>query len=164
MPRLYASRAQLCPVLRVGSMGASQKSYRLYSCARCAVQVRICSDCDRGNQYCAGDCAQIRRRESLCRAGLRYQLSYRGAMHHAARQCAWREREIQRVTHQSSVPSVDAGIVGTSLTAVEESDSELVTLPTLPQCPCMLLLFPCCCFCWRPLPVFARWGPLRGGP
>ena len=50
-------------------MRASEKTYRLYSCGRCAEQVRICRDCDRGNRYCAGECAQIRRRESLRRAG-----------------------------------------------------------------------------------------------
>jgi hypothetical protein len=32
-------------------MAASEQSYRLYNCGRCAQQVRICRDCDRGNQY-----------------------------------------------------------------------------------------------------------------
>ena len=54
-------------------MRAGEESYRLYSCGRCAQQVRICRGCDRGNQYCAGECARIRRRESLRRAGERYQ-------------------------------------------------------------------------------------------
>ena len=111
LPCLYASDARLCPVLRVGSMGASEKTYRMYGCGRCAEQVRICSDCDHGNVYCAGECAQIRRRESLCRAGERYQLSYRGACLHAARQSAWRQRQAQIVTHQGSLPSTDTLIV-----------------------------------------------------
>ena len=145
-------------------MRASQKSYRLYNCARCAVQVRICSDCDRGDQYCAGDCAQIRRRESVCRAGLRYQLSFRGASKHAARQSAWRARRMQIVTHQGSVPGVDAGIVVTSFTVSEESDVELVALPPVLQRQPMRSLVSCCSFCWRPLPAFARLGPLRSGP
>ena len=71
-------------------MRASEQSYRLYSCGRCAQQVRICCECDRGNLYCAGECALIRRSESLRRAGARYQLSYRGACCHAARQRRWR--------------------------------------------------------------------------
>lgn len=145
-------------------MRASQKSYRLYSCARCAVQVRICSDCDHGNQYCAGDCAQIRRRESRCRAGVRYQLSFRGASKHAARQSAWRARRMQIVTHQGSVPGVDAGIVVTSLPVTEESDVELVALPPVLQRPHMRWRVPRCSFCLRPLPAFARLGPLHSGP
>ena len=95
-----------------GSMGARQKPYRLYSCGRCARQVRICCECDRGNRYCAGACAKIRRRESLLRAGERYQLSYRGACGHAARQSAWRSRQAQKVTHQGSLSSADAVIAG----------------------------------------------------
>ena len=145
-------------------MRASQKSYRLYNCARCAVQVRICSDCDRGDQYCADDCAQIRRRESVCRAGVRYQRSFRGASKHAARQSAWRARRMQIVTHQGSVPGVDAGIVATTLPVTEDSDVELLALlPVLQRSP-MRSRESRCSFCWRPLPVFARLGPLRSGP
>jgi hypothetical protein len=87
-------------------MGASEKTYRLYSCARCAKQVRTCGDCDRGNRYCAEGCARERRRESLRRACCRYQQSYRGALKHAARQRAWRACCAQKVTHHGSlVPS-----------------------------------------------------------
>ena len=145
-------------------MRASQKSYRLYNCARCAVQVCICSHCDRGDQYCADDCAQIRRRESVCRAGVRYQRSFRGASKHAARQSAWRARRMQIVTHQGSVPGVDAGIVVTSFTMTEESDVELVALPPVSQRQPLRSLVSRCSFCWRPLPAFARLGPLRSGP
>jgi hypothetical protein len=28
-----------------------EPTYRLYNCRRCAVQVRICAQCDRGNIY-----------------------------------------------------------------------------------------------------------------
>jgi late competence protein required for DNA uptake (superfamily II DNA/RNA helicase) len=42
-----------------------EPAYRLYNCERCGVQVRICQRCDHGNVYCAGECAGIRRRESL---------------------------------------------------------------------------------------------------
>ena len=87
-------------------MRASEESYRLYSCRRCAQQVRICRRCDRGHQYCAGECARIRRGESLRRAAQRYQQSYRGACRHAARQRAWRVRHAQKVTHQGSLSTV----------------------------------------------------------
>ena len=96
-------------------MAASEQSYRLYNCARCAQQVRICRECDRGNQYCAGECAQIRRRESLHRAARRYQSSYRGACAHAARQRAWRERQTQQVTHHGSL------CIGLSVTVASSS-------------------------------------------
>ena len=164
LPRLYASRAQLCPVPCARSMRASQKSYRLYNCARCAVQVRICSGCDRGNQYCAGDCARIRRRESQCRAGVRYQSTFRGASMHAARQSAWRVRRTQIVTHQGSVPGIDAGIVVSTLPVTEESDVELVALLPILRRAHMHSRVSLCSFCWRRLPVFARLGPLRCGP
>ena len=141
-------------------MAARAKSYRLYSCARCAVQVRICSDCDRGNQYCAGDCARIRRRESLCRAGFRYQLSYRGALRHAARQSAWRQRRQQKVTHQGSIAGVDAAIVTVIFTTTQASH---VALPP-PYLSLADRALPSCSFCGRPLPPFTRLGPLRSGP
>lgn len=145
-------------------MGASRKSYRLYSCRRCAAQVRICSDCDRGNQYCAGDCAPIRRRESVYRAGIRFQSSFRGALLHAARQSAWRERRTQKVTHQGSVLGIDALIVVAIPTTTEERHVDLASLPAPPHQPRTVPAVHHCSFCWRPLPAFSRRGPLRGGP
>ena len=44
---------------------------RLFLCARCQRQVRICSYCDRGNQYCGPACARAARNESLRSAGAR---------------------------------------------------------------------------------------------
>jgi hypothetical protein len=82
-----------------------EPAYRLYNCARCQLQVRICVRCDHGNVYCAGECASIRRRESLSRAQARYQRSRRGARRHAERQRQWRARQRQTpqlVTHQGS--------------------------------------------------------------
>jgi len=186
-PCLYASDARFCPVLRVGSMRANEKTYRLYGCGRCAQQVRICRDCDHGNVYCAGECAQIRRTESLHRAGERYQLSHRGACRHAARQSAWRKRRVQKVTHQGSLPSGETPIVAVIATQTTTEGTHADTLPI--QLPPQLHSMPraalsaahtCahprwhahhmaasahrCSFCWRALPAFARWGPLRGGP
>lgn len=77
-------------------------SYRLFNCARCRLQVRLCSRCDRGQVYCLEGCAAIARRECLRRAGRRYQQTHRGAMHHAARQRAYRlrlARRLEKVTH-----------------------------------------------------------------
>jgi hypothetical protein len=45
-------------------------SARLYHSVGCHCQVVICRQCDRGNVYCAGDCAEQARKASLHRAGL----------------------------------------------------------------------------------------------
>ena len=169
-------------------MAASEQTYRLYNCARCAQQVRICRGCDRGNQYCAGVCARLRRRESLRRAGQRYQRSYRGACAHAARQRAWRERQPQEVTHQGSVATAVSVTVANSSTqttiehrthvdiaAVEpqaHSGCELAVRLELANLPRHArgaaheahLLRLRCSVCRRVLPPFVRLGPLRGGP
>ena len=149
-------------------MRASEQSYRLYSCRRCAQQVRICRNCDHGHQYCAGECARLRRRESVRRAGVRYQRSYHGACRHAARQRRWRSRQTKKVTHQGSPEVVGAAIVVATLitTAGDHADRATVTVllsapflrAALPQAPTR------CCFCGRRLSRFARLGPLRGGP
>ena len=168
-------------------MGAREKTYRLYSCGRCAGQVRICCDCDRGNRYCAGECAPIRRRESLRRAGERYQLSYRGACRHAARQSAWRERQARKVTHQGSLAGAGALIVAAIAmqTTTEGTHADIAPIhpplppPNMPRAAHgaaatgvqarwhahrMAPSAQRCGFCWRALPAFARLGPLRGGP
>ena len=139
-------------------MGTSEDSYRLYSCRRCAQQVRICRRCDRGHQYCAGECARIRRRESLRRAGQRYQQSYRGACRHAARQRAWR---IKKVTHHGSISASVPRIVVAIATTIEGTDADSACATPLPQRD---RFSPRCCWCGRTLGRFVRLGPLRSGP
>lgn len=158
-----------------GFMGASEKSYRLYSCARCARQVRICGYCDRGNRYCAAGCARIRRRESLRRASQRYQESYRGACQHAARQRAWRQRHAQKVTHQGSQASAVAFIVASISTTTQGTYAD--TASVRPQPPTAArrararlpihhaaLPPPRCGFCGCVLSHFARFGASRARP
>jgi hypothetical protein len=151
-------------------MRASEESYRLYSCRRCAQQVRICRHCDRGNRYCSGECAPVRRRESLRRAGARYQLSYHGACCHAARQQVWRARQTQKVTHQGSPEALVAVIVApTSITTPENHAEHTVVTPSPADNGDRAAVFRIqapvrCCFCGRRLSRFARLGPLRGGP
>ena len=79
-----------------------RESHRFFLCARCRVQVRICSDCDRGNIYCLDECAGIRRGESLREAGCRYQQTPKGARNHARRQRDYVARRREKVTHQGS--------------------------------------------------------------
>ena len=89
-----------------GGAGMGERLVRMYECRRCGTWVGVCSECERGQVYCAGECAQLSRRESLRRAGSRYQSSRRGAHRHAARQRRWRQQrrsdcDMQIVTHQS---------------------------------------------------------------
>jgi hypothetical protein len=145
-----------------------EPSHRLYNCACCGQQVQICRGCDRGNVYCASRCAAQRRRESLRRAGKRYQCSYRGACAHAARQRAWRERQTQEVTHHGCTPAgVSVTVAMSSTQTTTQGDHAHHEL--LPQPPAALLelaaLPVCarCSLCGRVLSPFARIGPLRGG-
>lgn len=124
---LYACDARRCPVLNRSCMAVSdeadRQSHRLYQCAACGQTVHICRACDRGNRYCAGICAPLRRRESLRRAAARYQCSHRGATRHAARQSALRARQTQIVTHQGSAavaPAVQLPADAIELTGVLE--------------------------------------------
>ncbi len=79
-----------------------QSSARLYSCSRCQAQVIICSRCDRGHRYCAGECAAGARSASLKRASKKYQSTRAGRFNNAARQKRHRQRQKQIVTHQGS--------------------------------------------------------------
>ena len=79
-----------------------QSSVRMYSCCRCHAQVIICSRCDRGHRYCAGECAADARSACLKRASKKYQSTRAGRFNNAARQKCYRERQKQIVTHQGS--------------------------------------------------------------
>ena len=77
-----------------------EEALRRFWCARCGRAVLVCRFCDRGQIYCALGCAQRSRRESLRRAGARYQGTRPGRRHHAARQSQYRRRQREKVTHQ----------------------------------------------------------------
>jgi hypothetical protein len=104
--------------------------YRQFSCARCHRQVAICPACDRGQRYCGSVCSQQARRDSLHRAGRRYQQTPAGRHARARRQARYRERQralaaektrsdeevsasrtpvSEKVTHQSSPPAEEGG-------------------------------------------------------
>ena len=76
------------------------ESHRLFNCARCGHQVKICRRCDRGNRFCSATCRDSFRRQSVREAGARYQRTERGAARNAERQRLFREREKISVTHQ----------------------------------------------------------------
>jgi hypothetical protein len=87
---------------------------RLYLCARCRVQVILCSRCDRGNRYCGMQCRHQARELARREAAQRYQRSWQGRIAHAQRSRRWRQRRAARdaacaagadahnVTHQGS--------------------------------------------------------------
>ena len=77
---------------------------RLFQCARCQTQSRVCSKCDRGQIYCSKVCAVFERKKSMRLAGIRYQLTFKGKRNHASRQALYRMRQSEIVTHQGSPP------------------------------------------------------------
>jgi len=149
---------------------AGRQSHRLYQCAACGQTVHICRACDRGNVYCAGACARMRRTESLRRAAARYQRSHCGATRHAARQSAWRARRIKEVTHQGS-PGV-ALAVQLPADAIEMTrllaDGDAIhresgfDVPNIGAALAINAIASLACgFCRRRLTPWIRMGPLR---
>lgn len=92
-------------------MDEETDSFRLFNCALCFAQVRLCSVCDRGNTYCGQICAGLARRRSQAEAGRRYQRSFQGALNHANRQTVYRVRIAEEVTHQGSPEASSSGIL-----------------------------------------------------
>ncbi len=80
-----------------------EPSPRLYLCAYCHQQVKICRKCDHGNIYCSPVCAMVARFTSLKLAGARYQATFNGKRHHAMRQARYRKAHSKKVTHQGSL-------------------------------------------------------------
>jgi len=90
---------------------------RLYLCARCRIQVVLCSRCDRGNRYCGRPCRHQAREDARRQTAQRYQRSWRGRIAHAQRSRRWRQRraaaagggdDAHNVTHQGSQPGLAA--------------------------------------------------------
>ncbi len=85
---------------------------RLFVCARCRMQVVLCSRCDRGQRYCGPTCSRAARRDSQRAAGARYQRSRAGRMAHAERSRRWRERHLahHQVRDDDAAAGDDGGI------------------------------------------------------
>jgi hypothetical protein len=97
-------------------------SARLFVCAGCRSQALICSHCDRGQIYCAGNCAPHARRRSLRDAGRRYQTSRRGRLAHAVRARRYRARG-KKVTHHGSPVLPTDGLLAPS-SPISASDAK----------------------------------------
>lgn len=165
---IYPREARRCPVLWGRAVPERVESYRLYSCRGCSVSVSICGRCDRGNIYCARQCAALARRTSNRRAGARYQRTRHGARRHAARQQALRKRQRDKVTHQGCAPSQ---AVFTMRVAVDVAAPEPCDALSRPE-PAIVVpkthdpdghhRVGRCDFCHAPLPLFTRLRTLRG--
>jgi hypothetical protein len=122
------------------------------------MQVCICAACDHGNVYCAAECARLARRESLRRAGVRYQRTLGGARRHAERQRRYRARG-EEVTHQGfSSAAAPCSVSASPLIMGELIDVQ----PQQPAHGHRSRSSPnCCAFCGAVLPAFARLHPWR---
>ena len=96
-------------------------SSRLYHCCRCHAQVIICSNCDRGQRYCSGECRHVARSESLKRAGIKYQATRSGRFNNAARQKRHRAQNKQKVTHHGSAQKRLHVLLKIRLTEIKKS-------------------------------------------
>jgi hypothetical protein len=112
-----------CPLLLLRGL---EESHRIFNCAKCSRQVIICRACDRGDIYCSDLCAREQRTRSLSEAGKRYQGSFEGRRHHAARQAKYRERHSaseEKVTHHGSTATPECGSTNIVTTAAPVSDA-----------------------------------------
>ncbi len=95
-------------------------SGRFFLCALCRRQVLICSHCDRGQIYCAGDCRIDARRMRRRETASRYQRSRTGRFTHAARSRRYRARQKIVTHHGSPAPPPNACVSEVSAAAREE--------------------------------------------
>ena len=101
-------------------------SYRLFNCAHCHKQVKICRQCDRGNRYCSARCRELRRKQAVREAGTRYRRSCRGKLKQAARQDRYRARmRAKKVTHQGSPSGVRHAIFA-STTSRQRNELDVI--------------------------------------
>ena len=148
MPGQYPSRGTFRPRLCDEAQQADATA-RLYLCARCLIQVVICSCCDRGNIYCARDCAEVSRRNAQRAAGQRYQRSLRGRRNHAARATRYRARQ-KIVTHHGSPREPSHDVMPHGARSTTSSHRSIAAQPSL-----------FCFSCGRPCSPFVRRDFLR---
>jgi len=135
------------------------ESHRIFNCARCGMQVVICTHCDRGNRYCSKRCSRPAREESKRQSGALYQLTERGRINHAARQARLEERKANLTHHGSSQVPEDLPISprATDVDVAEEEvndDEETMQGPALASIPGQMR----CHFCGRTCGSFSRVG------
>jgi hypothetical protein len=105
-PRLKHRRAELQQDRADRTSSVTDPHSRLFLCALCFCEVRLCSRCDRGQIYCGRDCAQDARRQRQREARARHQATDRGKRMHAERNRRYRAR-LRSVTDQGSGSAVE---------------------------------------------------------
>jgi hypothetical protein len=138
---------------------------RLFLCARCRVQVVLCSRCDHGNRYCGRACWRQARDAARREAASRYQRSRRGRMAHSARSRRWRLRHgggggEHYVTHQGSQPTVAAAPL--AAWTHDTASSGLDDIAAAPKQPASTAPW-YCRRCGAPQPAWLRQGFVRHG-
>jgi hypothetical protein len=127
-------------------------SARLFVCVGCRSQALICSCCDRGQIYCANDCADRARHNAQRAAGRRYQNSRRGRLAHAVRARRYRARG-KKVTHQGSPLGAADDLLASGSQAIA-GDANAATERSSP-------LASHCNWCGRRCLALVRWEFLR---
>ena len=117
---------------------------RLFQCALCHTQSRVCSKCDRGQIYCGTVCAVFARKKSMKLAGMRYQRTFNGKRNHAARQARYRMRQNEIVTHQGSPLMPQHASMNSLENKTEKTKNEHKKLALT------------CCFCEKPVSDWIR--------
>jgi hypothetical protein len=152
-----------------------ERPARLFLCARCQGQVLVCSQCDRGQRYCAGGCAHITRRSRQREAASRYQQGRAGRHKHAQRMRQWRKRRTgaaKIVTHQGSQatpvgavlahnespPAIPPDSQTPSPCIASASESIVASASTATIAPALVWH---CHWCQSPCPALVRQGFLR---
>ena len=152
---------------------------RLFLCARCRVQVVLCSHCDRGNRYCGRQCRRLARDAARRESASRYQRSRQGRLAHAERSRRWRQRCRERgdggggleqnVTHQGCPPEVVTAPLAvwtqTTTSAPVPADTATIIPNAVPITVATNATTPWRCRrCGRPQPAWVRQDFLRRGP
>lgn len=152
---------------------------RLYLCARCRVQVILCSRCDRGNRYCGRQCRYQAGEQARRETAQRYQRSRQGRLAHAQRSRRWRQRraardaavgagvDAQNVTHQGCRPGAGSAPLATWTHDTLSVEAGTPTQGTLAhgaaQGPAMVGRCWVCRRCGLGQPAALRLGYLRHG-
>ena len=131
-----------------------QKTGRLFLCARCRVQVLICSVCDRGQIYCCGACSEFARHASICEAGRRYQRTRKGRFASAESSRRYRSRQ-KKVTHQGSLMEPPDALLRQDLALAIVTPETCAIAPASPASPTQP-----CRFCGALCSEFVRFGYL----
>jgi hypothetical protein len=139
------------PVFTIDRSGRS-RSAGTRTHGDCGQVFFLCRRCDRGDRYCSRRCAHRARRATLRAAGRRYQHSWRGRVHHAARQTRYRRRR-EQVTHQTSPAATASRMVASPLAPSVTGAEGKEATPDVEPARVARPMRPRCARCGRP----GRW-------